>query len=149
RASEPIAATVAVPGSKSITNRALILAALADGPSLLRRPLRSRDTRLMAAGLRQLGVTIEDEGEGEGAPWRVTPTPLRGGAQIDVGNAGTVMRFLPAVAALADGPVTFDGDQRSHERPLGALLEALARLGARVEDSGTGRIPFTLHGTGQ
>lgn len=156
-ASGPVHATVAVPGSKSATNRALILAALAEGPSTLRRPLRSRDTLLMAAGLQALGVQIEDlpgrqsgsGGEAEPA-WRVTPAAaLRGGATVDTGNAGTVMRFLPAVAPLADGPVRFDGDPRSHERPMVELIHALRILGADIDDAANpGHFPLTVLGRG-
>jgi 3-phosphoshikimate 1-carboxyvinyltransferase len=143
----PVTARVEVTGSKSATNRALILAALADGPSVLRRPLRSRDTDLMAGGLRSLGVRIEDL---DGGDWRVTPpAALRGGGSVDVGNAGTVMRFLPPVAALADGPVAFDGDPRSHERPVAPLMAALSALGARIESGANpGFFPLTVHGTG-
>jgi 3-phosphoshikimate 1-carboxyvinyltransferase len=143
----PVSARVTVPGSKSLTNRALLLAALADGPSVLRRPLRSRDTTLMAEGLRSLGVVIEDLPDGA---WRVAPPAvLRGEAAIDVGNAGTVMRFLLPVAALADGPVRFDGDPRSHERPVRALIEALRSLGADIDDAANpGRFPLTVRGTG-
>ncbi|WP_055600917.1 3-phosphoshikimate 1-carboxyvinyltransferase [Streptomyces aureus] len=143
-------ATVTVPGSKSVTNRALVLAALASEPGWLRRPLRSRDTLLMAEALRTLGVRIE-EGvgpDGSGEAWRIIPSPLRGPATVDVGNAGTVMRFLPPVAALADGPVRFDGDPRSHERPLHGVIDALRALGARVDDEGRGALPMTVHGAG-
>lgn len=108
-----------MPGSKSVTNRALVLASLSSEPGWLRRPLRSRDTLLMAQALRAMGVGIE-EGvgpDGSGEAWRVIPAGLHGPAQVDVGNAGTVMRFLPPVACLADGPVHFDGDPRSYERP--------------------------------
>lgn len=140
----PVDATVRLPGSKSMTNRALVLAALADGESVVRRPLRSRDTLLMAAGLRALGVGVEDRGE----DWRVRPGPLRGPAHVDVGNAGTVMRFLLPVAALADGPVRFDGDPRARERPLAPLIGALRALGADVEDGGRGGLPLTVHGRG-
>jgi 3-phosphoshikimate 1-carboxyvinyltransferase len=145
----PVDAVVAVPGSKSVTNRALLLAALADGPSTLRRPLRSRDTLLMAAALRALGTGIEDLPDGS---WRVTPAAgaLTGDVSVDVGNAGTVMRFLPPVAALAGGPVRFDGDARSHERPVQALIEALRALGADVDDSGRpGHFPLTVLGRGR
>lgn len=148
-ASGPVDAVVPVPGSKSVTNRALVLAALADGPCVLRRPLRSRDTLLMAAGLRVLGVAIEDLPDGA---WRVTPPAdgLRGDVSVDVGNAGTVMRFLPPVAALAAGAVRFDGDPRSHERPVAALIEALRALGADVDDSGRpGHFPLTVRGRGR
>ncbi|MEV5969173.1 3-phosphoshikimate 1-carboxyvinyltransferase [Streptomyces sp. NPDC051921] len=143
-------ATVTVPGSKSVTNRALVLAALAAEPGWVRRPLRSRDTLLMAEALRTLGVKIE-EGvgpDGTGEAWRVLPAGLRGPATVDVGNAGTVMRFLPPVAALADGPVRFDGDPRSHERPLHGVIDALRALGARIDDDGRGALPMTVHGAG-
>ncbi|WMX45148.1 3-phosphoshikimate 1-carboxyvinyltransferase [Streptomyces roseicoloratus] len=154
-------ATVTVPGSKSVTNRALVLAALAAEPGWVRRPLRSRDTLLMAEGLRALGVRIEetvsssssaaggpDAGGTGGEAWRVIPAGLRGPAAVDVGNAGTVMRFLPPVAALADGPVRFDGDPRSHERPLHGVIDALRALGARIDDDGRGALPMTVHGAG-
>jgi 3-phosphoshikimate 1-carboxyvinyltransferase len=141
----PIDAVVSLPGSKSMTARALVLAALADGPSRLARPLRARDTDLMAAALRALGTGVDDDG----ADWRVTPRPLRGPAEIDVGLAGTVLRFLPPVAALASGPVAFDGDPRLRERPNAGLLTALRDLGVRVDDGGRGRAPFTVHGAGR
>ncbi|WP_175407410.1 3-phosphoshikimate 1-carboxyvinyltransferase [Streptomyces sp. TRM64462] len=157
-ASGAVDATVAVPGSKSVTNRALVLAALASEPGWLRRPLRSRDTLLMAEALRGLGVGIEETvsssssaaggPEGTGEAWRVIPAGLHGPATIDVGNAGTVMRFLPPVAALADGPVRFDGDPRSYERPLHGVIDALRVLGARIEDEGRGALPMTVHGGG-
>jgi len=141
----PVDAVVALPGSKSLTARALVLAALADGPSRLVRPLRARDTDLMAAALRALGVGIAEDGE----DWLVTPGKLRGPAEVDAGLAGTVLRFLPPVAALADGPVRVDGDPRLHERPNAGLIAALRDLGVRVDDDGRGRAPFTVHGTGR
>ncbi|MFE6871855.1 3-phosphoshikimate 1-carboxyvinyltransferase [Kitasatospora sp. NPDC057692] len=154
-ATTPVDATVTIPGSKSVTNRALVLAALADGPGWVRRPLRSRDSQLMADGLRALGVTVEEQvnndtgGTGGGEAWRVIPAPvLRGPASVDVGNAGTVMRFLPPLAVLADGPVHFDGDPRSHERPQHGVIDALRVLGARIDDDGRGTFPLTVHGTG-
>ncbi|WP_326767732.1 3-phosphoshikimate 1-carboxyvinyltransferase [Streptomyces sp. NBC_01591] len=149
-ATGPVDATVTVPGSKSVTNRALVLAALAAEPGWLRRPLRSRDTLLMAEALRAMGVGIE-EGvgpDGTGEAWRVIPAGLHGPTTVDVGNAGTVMRFLPPVAALADGPVRFDGDQRSYERPLTGVIDALRVLGARIDDEGRGSLPMTVHGGG-
>ncbi|MER0448167.1 3-phosphoshikimate 1-carboxyvinyltransferase [Streptomyces sp. NPDC006660] len=149
-ASKAVDATVTVPGSKSVTNRGLVLAALAAEPGWLRRPLRSRDTLLMAEALRTLGVGIE-EGvgpDGSGEAWRVIPAGLHGPATVDVGNAGTVMRFLPPVAALADGPVRFDGDPRSYERPLGGVIEGLRALGARIDDDNRGALPMTVHGAG-
>ncbi|GAA3492220.1 MULTISPECIES: 3-phosphoshikimate 1-carboxyvinyltransferase [Streptomyces] len=151
-------ATVTVPGSKSVTNRALVLAALAAEPGWLRRPLRSRDTLLMAEALRSMGVGIEETVSssssvaggpvGSGEAWRIIPNGLRGPATVDVGNAGTVMRFLPPVAALADGPIRFDGDPRSYERPLGAVITALRALGARIDDDGRGALPLTVFGGG-
>lgn len=144
-ADRPVVAEVSVPGSKSLTNRALILAALAEGPSVVDQPLRSRDTGLMAAGLRQLGVGVDDL---PGGAWRVTPGVLTGEASIDVGNAGTVMRFLPPVACLANGPVRFDGDPRSRERPLGPVITALRRLGADIEAGDRGGLPIAVHGSG-
>jgi 3-phosphoshikimate 1-carboxyvinyltransferase len=138
-------ATVRVPGSKSITNRALVLAAIADSPTLVQQPLVSRDTELMAGALRALGVAVTDEA----GDWRITPTPLRGPAHVDVGLAGTVMRFVPPVAALADGPVTFDGDARSRERPLRPLIDALRSLGADIDDGGRGALPLAIRGQGR
>ncbi|WP_448627147.1 3-phosphoshikimate 1-carboxyvinyltransferase [Geodermatophilus sp. URMC 64] len=143
--STPVDAVVRLPGSKSITARALVLAALADGPGRIVRPLRARDTDLMAAGLRALGVGIDEDG----ADWVVTPDRLRGPAEVDAGLAGTVLRFLPPVAALADGPVRVDGDPRLRERPNAGLLAALRALGVEIDDGGRGRAPFTVHGTGR
>lgn len=145
RATAPVRGAVTMPGSKSVTNRALILAALASGPSTLRAPLRSRDTHLMAAALRALGVGIaEDASHG----WLVTPAPLHGPVTVDCGLAGTVMRFLPPAAVLATGPVTLDGDPRARERPMGRLIEALRGLGAQIDDSGRAALPFTVAGRG-
>ncbi|MGI9000406.1 MAG: 3-phosphoshikimate 1-carboxyvinyltransferase [Pseudonocardia sp.] len=140
-AHDPVRGRVAVPGSKSVTNRALLLAALSGGQATVRGAPATRDTALMVGALRALGVPVERDGE------HVTVAPhdgLRGGA-VDCGLAGTVMRFVPPAAALADGPVTFDGDPRARERPMGTVLDALRALGARVDAD---RLPFTLHGTG-
>jgi 3-phosphoshikimate 1-carboxyvinyltransferase len=137
-----VRATVPVPGSKSITNRALLLAALADGPSTVHLPLRSRDTQLMAAALRSLGVRIADGHQGS---WEVTPRALRGDADLDCGLAGTVMRFVPPAAALADGDVRFDGDEQARVRPMNTVLDALRSLGVAVDGDS---LPFVLHGTG-
>ena len=141
----PVDATVRLPGSKSLTNRYLVLAALAGQPSRLRAPLRSRDTLLMARGVASLGAGVEDVGAGD---WIVTPAGLRGGATVDCGLAGTVMRFLPAVAALADGDVHFDGDARARQRPMAPVIAALRSLGVDVSDDGRGTLPFTVHGRG-
>ena len=138
----PVRATVPVPGSKSITNRALVLAALADGPSTVHAPLRSRDTTLMAAALGSLGVGFTDGADGS---WRVVPGAMRGPARVDCGLAGTVMRFLPPAAALAVGDVVFDGDPHARTRPMSTILGALRALGADVDGDS---LPFTLHGKG-
>lgn len=150
-ATSDLNATVVVPGSKSLTNRYLVLAAIASGPSTLRLPLRSRDSVLMVGALRALGVEVEgfDNPDSAEETWVLTPpakftTP----ATIDCGLAGTVMRFVPILAALADGPVTFDGDERARERPMGPIIQALRDLGVRVDDEGRGALPFTMHGTG-
>ncbi len=139
-ADAPVRATVALPGSKSITNRALVLAALADGPSTIRGALRSRDTNLMIDALRTMGIGIV----GDGPTLEVTPGPLVGGA-VDCGLAGTVMRFLPSVAALAQGDVAFDGDEQARIRPLGTVLDALRALEAAIDGDS---LPFTVHGRG-
>ncbi|MFC3997239.1 3-phosphoshikimate 1-carboxyvinyltransferase [Nocardiopsis sediminis] len=140
----PVDATVSLPGSKSMTNRALILAALSASPSVVRAPLHSRDTGLMVQALRSLGIGITESG----ADWVVTPAPPHGPAAVDVGNAGTVMRFVPPVAALADGEVRFDGDARARERPVGPLIDALRTLGANIDDSGRGALPLVIRGDG-
>ena len=149
RGLNPVHATITIPGSKSVTNRALILSALAQTPSILRRPLRSRDTELMAQGLRSLGVGIEESVDSNGDElWTITPGPLFGPASIDVGNAGTVMRFLPPLAALARGLVNFDGDPRSHERPLGPVITALENLGVSIDHKNRFALPLTINGSG-
>ncbi len=151
RGEHRVDASVSLPGSKSLTNRILVLSALASEPSTVRRPLRARDTDLMAGALRSLGVSITPD---EATPaWRVVPAPLRGPAEVDCGLAGTVMRFVPPVAALADGPVRFDGDTRARERPMDQTVSALRSLGVNV-DAGAGAgadsltLPFTVHGNG-
>jgi 3-phosphoshikimate 1-carboxyvinyltransferase len=137
-----------LPGSKSLTNRELVLAALATGPSTLRRPLHSRDTALMIAGLEALGATItEIPGDGEFGPdLRVTPIPPGAHStdiQIDCGLAGTVMRFLPPVSALFPGTVHFDGDVAARRRPMKTMVDALTQLGVSVEAANDG-LPFTM-----
>ena len=141
--STPVDAVVDLPGSKSITNRALILAALADGPSRVTGTLRSRDTDLMLDALAAMGVGIAPD-SADPTTVAVTPAPLHG-ARVDCGLAGTVMRFLPAVAVLAAGDVAFDGDEQARNRPLHTVLDALRDLGASVDGS---RLPFTVHGAG-
>ncbi|MEV0154427.1 3-phosphoshikimate 1-carboxyvinyltransferase [Micromonospora sp. NPDC050686] len=145
-ASDPVAATLRLPGSKSMTARALVLSALASGPSTLAGPLRARDTELMAGGLRALGPhmsTADDE------RWLVRPHRLVGPAHVDVGLAGTVMRFLPPVAGLAEGRITFDGDPAVRARPLGPLVGALRSLGVRIDSAGPGSLPLAVQGAGR
>ena len=148
-ASKPISATVTIPGSKSATNRALILAALATTPSRIRKPLSSRDTDLMVKGLQSLGCKIEQVKTDHGFDYQVIPSKLTGPTQIDVGNAGTVMRFLPPIAALATGLIHFDGDERSHQRPIGPVLGALEQLGVSVEHNNKYKLPITINGAGK
>ncbi|MFS0730792.1 3-phosphoshikimate 1-carboxyvinyltransferase [Curtobacterium sp. 1P10AnD] len=160
RARGPLRGDVSLPGSKSLTNRELVLAALADGPSTIRLPLHSRDSALMVAALRQLGVGIEEVAPAPGPdgttgtpnPYgpdlRITPAPMHGDVRIDCGLAGTVMRFLPPLAALATGPVTVDGDPYARKRPMGAIIQALVDLGVDVTDDGDGAMPFSFTGTG-
>ena len=147
----PLSAIVTVPGSKSASNRALVLAALSDGPSTARGVLDARDTRVMMAGLKSLGVelkTLRRHGVGN-LDIRITPHFMRGPASIDVGLAGTVMRFLPPLATLAHGEITFDGDAAARKRPMATIMESLKELGARVHDRGTGRLPFMIDATGE
>ena len=153
RGATPVDISVVIPGSKSVTNRALILAAQAKSPSTLRRPLVSRDSELMVAGLKALSIGIEETTaivDGiEELQWIVTPAPMHGGVRVDVGNAGTVMRFLPPLAALATGEVIFDGDPRSYERPLGPVIKALEELGVSIDHENRYSLPLKLLGTGK
>jgi 3-phosphoshikimate 1-carboxyvinyltransferase len=147
----PVTGQLQLPGSKSLTNRELILAALAKGTSFIRRPLHSRDSRLMVEALRNLGVTIiEVHGDSAFGPdWVITPSELIGSTTIDCGLAGTVMRFLPPVASLALGPTTFDGDEGARRRPMATTISSLRALGVDVADEGRGSLPFTVHGSGE
>ncbi len=145
-ATVPVNAEVRVPGSKSLTNRALVLGALAEGRSTIGRPLRSRDTMLMVNALRALGIAVDDSDD---TRWTIdgrsfTQTP----AQIDVGNAGTVLRFVPPVAALTHASIGFDGDEAVRRRPMSPLLSALRAIGVVIDDDGRGAAPFTVRGTG-
>ncbi|MBG6216653.1 3-phosphoshikimate 1-carboxyvinyltransferase [Arthrobacter sp. CAN_A6] len=157
----PVNARLEVPGSKSLTNRYLILAALADGPSVLRSPLHSRDSALMGTALRSLGATVTElpGTDGYGPDLRIeplpetssqpAPTPPSPARHVDCGLAGTVMRFVPPLAALLAGPTSFDGDPHARRRPMGAIIGALRGLGIRVDDDGGGSLPFTVQGTGE
>jgi 3-phosphoshikimate 1-carboxyvinyltransferase len=144
----PPSCTVRVPGSKSITNRALLLAALADGESTLDGALWSDDTRYMVEALRQLGIAVQgNEGDkrlvvrGCGGIW-----PAKS-AELFVGNAGTAMRFLVAAACLGRGRFRIDGSARMRQRPIQDLLDALAQLGARCSATG-GCPPVTIEANG-
>jgi 3-phosphoshikimate 1-carboxyvinyltransferase len=151
QAGGPLRARLQVPGSKSMTNRALVLAALAAGPADILSPLEARDTLLMAGALRALGSTVATGGSGltgGATAWRVSPGWAASDARVDVGNAGTVMRFVPPVAALASVATEFHGDPRAAQRPVGAIIAALREIGAVIDDGGRGAIPFTVHGIG-
>ena len=149
-------ALVHIPGSKSLTNRYLLLAALADSPSYLRAPLRSRDSALMIEALRQLGAGIElvPTDSPFGPDVKVTPLNFAqpGSAQavsIECGLAGTVMRFVPALAALLPGEFAFDGDPHARQRPMGPVLEGLRQLGVQVDcEQGENALPFVLRSPG-
>ncbi len=144
RASHPVDAVVSLPGSKSLTNRALVLASIAEGPSVVRRALRSRDTHLMASALTALGSIVDTSGD----DWAVQPGAFVGDAEVDCGLAGTVMRFVPPVAGLSTGVVSFDGDPHMRKRPVGEVLTALRGLGVEIDDGGTGALPFAVRGRG-
>ena len=148
-APKPINAIINIPGSKSATNRALVLAAIAATPSILRKPLSSRDTDLMVNGLCNLGCKIEEIKTPTGFDYKITPKQLSGPAHIEVGNAGTVMRFLPPIASLATGLIHFDGDARSHERPLAPVINALEQLGVSIEHGNKYKLPLTINGAGR
>ncbi|CAM2909100.1 3-phosphoshikimate 1-carboxyvinyltransferase [Corynebacterium jeikeium] len=147
-ATEPVQATVAIPGSKSITNRALILAALADAPSTITGGLVSRDTELMMSALRALGTQILLKND----QMYVTPAEKLHGGEVDCGLAGTVMRFVPPIAALATGTVAFDGDVEARRRPMSTTLDSLRALGATVKTStecNPEGLPFFVEGSGE
>ncbi|MEV1291383.1 3-phosphoshikimate 1-carboxyvinyltransferase [Pseudonocardia sp. NPDC049635] len=146
----PVTGTVSVPGSKSVTNRALLLAGLSGGACRVDGAPPTRDTTLMTGALTALGVPVTTEGD---TVRTGAHGGLRGGttefpAQVDCGLAGTVMRFVPPAAATARGAVRFDGDPRARERPMGTVLDALRALGARIDDGGAGALPFLLDGDG-
>ncbi|WP_433056731.1 3-phosphoshikimate 1-carboxyvinyltransferase [Dactylosporangium sp. CS-033363] len=143
-AAGPLDASVRLPGSKSMTARALVLGAVSQGASTLRAPLRARDTELMAAGLRAMGCHVSTADDNL---WLLRSRPLEGPARVDVGLAGTVMRFLPPVATMSTGAVSFDGLPAARRRPMAPLIGALRSLGARIDtDNG---LPFTVHGRGR
>jgi len=144
RAHGPVDARVTLPGSKSITNRALLLGALASGPSVVRRALRSRDTTLMATALTAIGAHVDTSGD----DWTVSPGAFDRDARVDCGLAGTVMRFVPPVAGLSTRRIDFDGDPHMRTRPVGEILTALRGLGMTIDDGGRGALPFGVDGHG-
>ena len=144
-ASGPLNAVVSLPGSKSLTNRELVLSALASEPTLLTAPLASRDSALMIEALRLLGAEIEVLANGD---LKVTPASFDRSASIDCGLAGTVMRFVPPISVLSKGDVRFDGDLAARRRPMNTTIDSLRALGVEVTDEGASALPFTVHGTG-
>ncbi|GAA3926803.1 3-phosphoshikimate 1-carboxyvinyltransferase [Microbacterium soli] len=147
----PVRASVTIPGSKSLTNRELMIAAIADGPGRLLRPLHSEDSHRMIDALRLLGVGVEEiPSDGEFGPdLLVTPAPLTGGATIDCGQAGTVMRFIAPLAGLASDDVRLTAHETALHRPMGALITGLRDLGVDIDDEGTWSLPFTVRGRGR
>jgi 3-phosphoshikimate 1-carboxyvinyltransferase len=153
-AASAVHASVPLPGSKSVTNRALILAALATTQTQIIGPLQARDTELMAAAVTALGATVQqsrsaDSGPAERGSWLVTPGWTGRPTHVDVGNAGTVLRFVPPIAALAPADVEFAGDPRAAQRPVGQLLHGLRQLGVDIADGGRGAVPFIVRGRGR
>ena len=142
----PLDAAIALPGSKSLNNRELVLSALASEPTLLTDTLKSRDSALMIVALRSLGTEIIENPDGS---ILVTPHAFTSDARIDCGLAGTVMRFVPPAALLAAGDIQFDGDEAARRRPMHTTIDSLRALGVNVEDGGAGSLPFTVHGTGK
>ena len=142
--SNPISARVRIPGSKSLTNRWLVMAALSNGECRINHPLQARDTLLMAQALSALGSSVEIQDDA----FVVTPGRTSQATQVDCGLAGTVMRFVPPVAALSSGNVRFDGDPHARVRPMKEIIFALRNLGVDVSDDGRGTLPFTVAGKG-
>ena len=138
----PLSATISLPGSKSLNNRELVLSALANKPTTLLDPLKSRDSSLMIAALRKLGTRIEESEHS----LLIEPQQLTGPAAIDCGLAGTVMRFVPALATMATGQIDFDGDLAARSRPMKTTVDSLRALGVSVEGEG---LPFSILGTGK
>ncbi|MBJ7281260.1 MAG: 3-phosphoshikimate 1-carboxyvinyltransferase [Rhodoluna sp.] len=143
-----ISAQVTLPGSKSLTNRELVLSALATSPTQLRKPLESRDSQLMIEALRKLGTQINRDENGNLLIIPATTDISLASVQIDCGLAGTVMRFVPPMAALTKGAITFDGDEAARRRPMKTTIESLRGLGISVEANESGALPFTVRSTG-
>lgn len=140
----PIAARVRIPGSKSLTNRWLIMAALSGGECRINHPLQARDTLLMAQALSALGSSVEIQDEA----FLVTPGTTSDATQVDCGLAGTVMRFVPPVAALSSANIRFDGDPHARVRPMKQIISALRGLDVEINDDDRGTLPFTVVGKG-
>ncbi len=140
----PIAARVRIPGSKSLTNRWLIMAALSGGECRINHPLQARDTLLMAQALSALGSSVEIQDEA----FVVTPGTTSDATQVDCGLAGTVMRFVPPVAALSSANIRFDGDPHARVRPMKQIISALRGLDVEINDDDRGTLPFTVNGKG-
>lgn len=140
----PLDARVRIPGSKSLTNRWLILAALSDGECRINHPLQARDTLLMAQALTSLGSSVEIQDDA----FVVKPGRSSESVEVDCGLAGTVMRFVPPVAALNSGSVRFDGDPHARVRPMKQIISALRDLNIEINDDGRGTLPFTVAGKG-
>jgi 3-phosphoshikimate 1-carboxyvinyltransferase len=157
---KPVRAEITVPGSKSITNRALILAALADGETILRGALWSEDTQIMVECLQELGFMVNIEADPDESCNRTITVYGRGGAvppggteaqplELFVGNAGTAARFLAAFVCLGHGVYRLSGVPRMHERPQAALFTALRELGYRVDaENGNNKLPVKIFGAG-
>ncbi|TCJ24063.1 3-phosphoshikimate 1-carboxyvinyltransferase [Microbacterium sp. PI-1] len=147
----PVRAELTIPGSKSLTNRELMIAAIADGPGRLIAPLHSDDSARMVDALRALGVGIEEVEAGHefGPDLVVTPAKLSGGTTIDCGQAGTVMRFIAPLAGLAEHDVHLTAHETALHRPMGGLISALRDLGVDIDDEGTWSLPFTIRGHGR
>lgn len=146
----PVHAKLTIPGSKSLTNRELMIAAIADGPGRLIAPLHSDDSARMVDALRALGVGIEEVAAGNefGPDLVINPAKLSGGRTIDCGQAGTVMRFIAPLAGLAEHDVYLTAHENALHRPMGALISALRDLGVDIDDEGTWALPFTIRGHG-
>lgn len=140
----PLAGLVRIPSSKSLTNRWLIMAALAKGESRINHPLQARDTLLMAQALSALGNSVEIQDDA----FIVNPGTTAYAAEVDCGLAGTVMRFVPPIAALCSGDVRFDGDPHSRVRPMKQIIQGLRDLNVEVRDDARGTLPFIVSGKG-
>ena len=141
-----INSTLEIPGSKSATNRAFVLAALGNKNSIITNPLFARDTNLMLEALEKLGCNVVKKSNSvEISPMKKDHSEI----SIDVGLAGTVMRFVPPLAALSSGTSHFDGDERARNRPMKTLIESLKKLNVKVIDNHQGKLPFSIISDGQ